>query len=225
MSLHHQIMLDSPAGYWPMDETSGTTAFDRSGNGLNGTYSGAVPAGASGPFDRSASFDGADDWVEVPHNSLIAVTDNFTLEIWAYLNSLSICGFIAKTSNNLPRAFDWRMDDPVSNTKVILLCGNGTVNPSSLSATPRVTGRWYHLAVSRAGTNHSHFVDGVLDGSNTVTSVAASDAGLPLRIGNRHDAATDMNGRLAHAAIYPSVLSAARIKAHYEAGIRSGVVV
>lgn len=32
------ILSMNPVGYWPLDETSGTTAVDHSGNGLNGTY-------------------------------------------------------------------------------------------------------------------------------------------------------------------------------------------
>ena len=36
------VLTDRPAAYWRLDDTSGTTAADFSGNGLNGTYAGGV---------------------------------------------------------------------------------------------------------------------------------------------------------------------------------------
>src|SRR5215469_8556155 len=38
----------NPVGFWPLNETSGTTAFDVSGNGNNGTYQSGVTLGAAG---------------------------------------------------------------------------------------------------------------------------------------------------------------------------------
>lgn len=57
-SLADAIKLLSPLGYWPLDETSGTTANDRSGNARNGTYSqsgsgGYTLAGQAGPDGRN----------------------------------------------------------------------------------------------------------------------------------------------------------------------------
>lgn len=37
-SYRAQVLQDSPAGYWQLNETSGTNAADESGNGLGGTY-------------------------------------------------------------------------------------------------------------------------------------------------------------------------------------------
>lgn len=52
--LDEAILAQSPYGYWKLDETSGTTATDSSGNGRHGTYSGTYTlAAVAGP-------DGAD---------------------------------------------------------------------------------------------------------------------------------------------------------------------
>src|SRR5215469_8144569 len=49
----------NPVGFWPLNETNGTTAFDVSGNGNNGVYQSAVTLGAAGvpnpPFIGFAS--------------------------------------------------------------------------------------------------------------------------------------------------------------------------
>jgi hypothetical protein len=49
-TLPQAILALNPLGYWKLNESSGTTAIDYSGNGRNGTYSGTVTVGAfAGP--------------------------------------------------------------------------------------------------------------------------------------------------------------------------------
>ena len=42
MSYQLKVIQDYPIGFWPLDETSGTTATDISGCGNNGTYTGSL---------------------------------------------------------------------------------------------------------------------------------------------------------------------------------------
>src|SRR3989338_4782354 len=42
------ILLDAPAAYWRLDETSGAAAADASGNARNGTYNGTYTLGVVG---------------------------------------------------------------------------------------------------------------------------------------------------------------------------------
>src|SRR5205807_64318 len=42
------VLSDGPLAYWRLDEASGTTAADLSGDGFNGTYNGSVTLGSSG---------------------------------------------------------------------------------------------------------------------------------------------------------------------------------
>ncbi len=56
MSYQLKVIKDYPIGFWPLDESSGSTAADISGCGNNGTYVGSpaanmlplVPGGISG---------------------------------------------------------------------------------------------------------------------------------------------------------------------------------
>jgi hypothetical protein len=45
MSYQLKVIKDYPIGFWPLDESSGTTASDISGCGNNGTYSGGITTG------------------------------------------------------------------------------------------------------------------------------------------------------------------------------------
>jgi hypothetical protein len=68
--------------YWKFDEGRGTTANDSAGKN-NGTIHGAE--WTAGRFNNALSFDGADDYVEVPdHSSLrFMQSSSFTISFWA----------------------------------------------------------------------------------------------------------------------------------------------
>lgn len=62
----NKVLGYSPIAYWPMNETSGLTAIDKSGNGYDGTYTG-VTLGQTGIGDGNTCplFDGANDFVDI----------------------------------------------------------------------------------------------------------------------------------------------------------------
>jgi len=71
-------------GLWHFDEGTGTTAYDSSGNSNDGTlYNFASPHGwVSGMFGQALSFDGSDDYVQLPASNTILNTNTFTIETW-----------------------------------------------------------------------------------------------------------------------------------------------
>ncbi len=75
-------------GCWMFDEGSGTTAFDSSGNGNDGTLvlaDGAVsPAWVSGKYGSALSFDGVDDYVALTAQP--PITNGFTFTAWVRRN-------------------------------------------------------------------------------------------------------------------------------------------
>jgi N-acetylneuraminic acid mutarotase len=57
-------LLDELVGWWKFDETSGTVAYDSSGNGNDGNLTNG-PTWVSGKIGGALSFDGVDDFVHV----------------------------------------------------------------------------------------------------------------------------------------------------------------
>ena len=82
----------------------------------------------------------------------------------------------------------------------------------------------YHVVCTfdRAATTSKIYLNGVLNTTNT-TIITYSDgvnSTEPLQIGRRSDdGGNEFIGVIGHVAIYPTVLSGARILAHYTAGI------
>ena len=70
----------SCVGYWPLDENTGTTAYDRSGNGKNITLTNG-PVWAPGKKGPCVSFDGIDDYASIP-SSVTSGLSQFTVCLW-----------------------------------------------------------------------------------------------------------------------------------------------
>ena len=151
------------AAQWNMNETSGTTMFDSSGNNNNGTLQGPVQMGVAGPTGRGTaySFSGKSD-VDVPSSpTLVAGSANIDMAFWL------------KTTN-LPATGDYdlvRMGDyPAQEYKVELLSSNQIActyhgSSSSNNATGGANlnnGQWHYVQCVKTASAIQVWIDGVL---------------------------------------------------------------
>jgi len=95
-------IIDGVVGAWHFDEGAGTIAHDTSGYDNDGTIYGAT--WVDGKFYKALSFDGVDDYVEVPHSSKY------------YEVPLTVCGWVRGSGFDE----DWRVvahigDYPLAN--------------------------------------------------------------------------------------------------------------
>lgn len=165
LSLTESSSSSSPtvAAQWNMDETSGTTMFDSSGNNNNGTLHGPVQMGVAGPTGQGTaySFSGKSD-VDVPHSAtLVAGSANVDIAFW--LNT-----------THLPASGDYdlvRMGDyPAQEYKVELLKTNQIEctyhgSSSSNNATGGATlnnGQWHYVQCIKTASAIQLWIDGVL---------------------------------------------------------------
>jgi len=99
MSYQLKVIKDYPIGFWPLDESSGTTAADISGCGNNGTYVGGlqsnilpiIPGGLSGNLinsTKSVTLSTTKDFygstVSGGFANKYTSQNNFSLELWVY---------------------------------------------------------------------------------------------------------------------------------------------
>ena len=73
------------SGYWNFEENNGDTAYDRSGNGNDGTIHGA--SWTTGISGNALSFDGVDDYVDIGNN--VKPPFPVTVSAWVKLNELN----------------------------------------------------------------------------------------------------------------------------------------
>lgn len=206
------VMNDGPLQYLQLQDASGTTAADSSGNGQNGTYAGSVTFGVAGPL-RSAQSTAvalgggtASAGVLAPNPDVAAGT-SYSLEIWIDPNAssdyMTIWGY--NTSHRL------------------LLSSNGLLltqlSGNFFSHGALTRNAWHQVVfVYDAGTQTaSYYVDGKLDSSAQVP--AASAAFTSAYYLGQYDTSTyyKWNGALGQFAFYRSALSASQVAAHYAA--------
>jgi hypothetical protein len=208
-----------PIGYWPLDETSGATAYDVIG-GYNGSYTNGFTLGVAGPANTffgttsyAAGFDGSSAYVDIPEGPF-NLTNAVTSVAWVQLGGLN--GFDGLFGHGDP---SWRMSVNGSGQ----IGGNdGTSASSDATATASINdGNWHLVAYAYTGApgqanNGSLYVDGVLVANNTVSTTPVGD-NLDVWIGGAPDYGTArlIYANIAHAAVFAQALTAAQVRGLY----------
>ncbi|MDK2973696.1 MAG: hypothetical protein PWP08_67 [Methanofollis sp.] len=198
------------AGIWPMDEGTGSIVHDTSGNGNNGTITGATWISCS---DRGyLVFDGTGDTVTIPNSETLSFTDAVSFEAWAYPTSHTTAKVVEKR--------DW---DGHGIDLDVWRGWQGGVTTTTSSKTPLDWGegppdlnRWYYIALTYDGANLRLYVDGEEKSSVPLTGALKTNT-APIFIGSDKNTQKWFNGSIANVAVYGSALSPEEVRAHYAA--------
>jgi hypothetical protein len=208
-------------GHWPLDNGSGTTATDVSGNGNDGTLQNMDPAtdwitGVIGSY--ALDFDGADDFVDLFSPGILRLDgSSMTVSAWIRVNS-----FTEPFHTVVSWGDDtWRLHRAgLSNT--IRFGINGYSNPPSggVSGTTDVTdGQWYHIVgvFDDLANELSIYTNSIRENVSSYnysigdTSVSGVRIGHnAMRSGDRH-----WNGSIDDIRIYNRALSDCEVQALY----------
>ena len=214
-----------PVGWWKLDEASGTTAYDASGNGNNGTTDGAT-VDSSGKINTSYSFDGADDQVGITDSvsgNLDFGTDDFSVSAWiknsqTLASDLNIYGVANKFGSN--SAPGWTLSLRGGGTYKGLLFRIGAsdglqdVVPTTNQSTLLSNGNWHHVLVIRKSGTGYLYIDGSLVGSNTASKTVSSTNNFV--IGNYDQSgAYRFNGQIDDVRVYNHALTLPQVKTLY----------
>lgn len=200
----------APAAYWHMNEGTGTSIGDTSGNGNTSSAFGGDTTWAAGKFGSGLTFDGTDDVVRIPETSstdIGATTDSFTVSAW-FTNASSLpndgilVGKWAGVASGYP--IDIRMD---SGGWLKMSIGDGTNSPG-ITTFPSLynDGQWHIVTAVRdvAADTISLYVDGIKKASATDTTTATVANNDDISIGNGATSYTlyDFTGRMDDVRLY-----------------------
>lgn len=233
-ALQRAYLSLSPAGYWPLRETTGSTAYDASGNGLNGTYI-ASPSLASRSLTGFGTalypdFNGTSQCVDLAGPAALNVS-TFTIVL------IAVADVIVAERNLLSEDFigggniEYSFGHKIFNAASVGTIGCGNYNGVAnyvQSATTITTGRAYMFVGRSNANNYSVFVNGVLDAGPTAKG-SATAAYTGVVIGGRDSNGagtydTFWDGTIGEVAFYGSSLSDANIAYLYTVALRAGVV-
>jgi len=206
-------MADSPAAYWRLGEASGYPQDASAGNHhvtvIGGTPVYSVAGALTGDSDTAMTFDGSTEYLSAPSSPGFDLGDGpLTVECWAKRSSFAAWGApLAKTgTNGYGIAFN------PSDYFALTVSGFGAIATSSSITTD--TG-WHHYVATKNGSTRTIYKDG-----NDVTTLGTNqtvvNTGGAVELG-RKAGADWFAGSLDEVAIYASVLSPARVQAHYTA--------
>jgi len=198
---------------------------DYSGVGNNGTSGGWEWAkNVSGKFGYGLSFDGDNDYVQIPHSAALN-NENWTIEAWIYL--------YADVGATQRRIFEKQQDG--AHTYLLALFGNGyscsltnclVATPSDGSTwynvvaenTDILPGKWYHVAGTHSGTTTKIYINGVLEKTQATNYQTTSNTANAF-IGSYAGSDFFFNGTIDNVIVYNRALSDEEVAEHYKAGI------
>jgi len=167
----------------PMDEGSGTITYDKSGNGNNGTLLpvGSEPTWVDGKYGKALSFDGVDDYVEVPRSTSLNNTEGLTIVVWikpqaAQIDSNIVVRMAGGHSYGLFYSEGYWY---------LYLTTSETPWTASFVSSPLTLNEWVFLAVTYDNIDTANFYkNGVLVKTDTTTwSGTVVNVETPVRVG------------------------------------------
>ncbi|WP_272473957.1 LamG-like jellyroll fold domain-containing protein [Baekduia alba] len=195
-------------GAWGFDETSGTGASDSSGNGLNGTITGATRS-TTGKFGNDLTFNGTSNWVTVADNAKLDLTNKITMEAWVNPTALGTTWRTAMIKENTS-ALVYSLYANAGNSKA-----SGHVSTpaesNTMSTANIAVNTWTHLATTYDGATLKLYVNGTLVSSKAVTGSMPNSTGA-LRFGGNNVWGEWFKGQLDEIRLYNTALTQAQVQ-------------
>lgn len=213
------VLADSPVVYLKLDETSGTTATDSSGNSHNGTYSAGITLGASSLLTdgtgKAAQFTlHTSTGIAVPTGSFLNVSALTVEALVKFSSATDVTSGDAIVSRYGGGGTSWLLWRNTAGKLAlqIITAGSGTVNVTG--TTSPVLGTKYDVGATWDGSTAKLFVNGTQEASVAATG-ALSASTEALRLGAYSSSSATVPGMtLDEVSFYNTALSGTRMAAH-----------
>jgi hypothetical protein len=205
-------LTDGLVGWWKFDEIDGSIAYDSSGNGNDGNLTNG-PNWVEGKIGGSLSFDGVDDYVQIPKvQSFFSNAASFTswVKVMSYNLSNEQGLAVFGVGQNLHYPYSGNSQLYINILRSINRVPNiqTTVNFSD----------WHHVSITTQ--NNGYWV--MYHNSSQISRVDAEPLSLPNNKSFGRSVSDSsfryLNGLLDDVRIYDRALSAVEVKALYELG-------
>ncbi len=213
-------------GYWPMEETSGSSVEDVVGSS-SGTATGTTII--DGLYGKGRNFNGTSDYISMSDSDTFSFgTNNFTIDMWVYLTNTTTAShglYVQHTDNSNRNLFY------IETTAIKFYAMSGGTALANYSGTHGISANtWAHVAIVRNGTSLKIYVNGN-EITLTVTTAIASNSLPNLSSAPRWGSAyfnsawRYLGGYMDEIRLSNTALSASEIQDNYYAGLQRSDVV
>jgi len=173
-------LLDNILIYYHLDETSGTTATDSSGNANDGTSTDCT-VNQAGRVGKAYSFNGSSSKL-LPGTNSIGTNDSVTVCAWIKITTTGGLIF-SRGSDNYAPGWSIYLDAYAGGVAAfaVVTTSLGAAQHTASGSTTLSAGTWYHVAgVWNAGVDVRFYLNGVHEAtaSTAATSLRTSAYGL-----------------------------------------------
>ena len=226
MSYQSVVLKDNPLGFWPLDESSGDTAYDISPCGNHGSYNFGISSFSAWPLTQGGNHSTIIDSLQsvslpfskgyTSENSTFTIADkysfdnDFSLEIWIHPKSL----------NSLTNIFYSDYLLPSNNYATAIYYENNAiyfnVNDIKIGSYLENLNESVHIVATYSPNNMSLYLNGKLKATKTLSNFTfINDSFLTFIVGPTNSSSEKM--LINSAALYKYQLSEQQILNHYEA--------
>ncbi len=207
-----------PVGYWKLDEGSGTTVYDSSGNGNNSSNWSGNTKWVQGKYGSATSHDGSGDRITIPSSTTLDYQPKYTWSAWLNptAGSYEIFDKAADTNNG------WKIGSN-GNKYALTIYYTGDDLMCTVPAVNMAVGEWQHIAWTWDGTTSCTGVKFYKNGNvisfestTTPTGTREIDTGKQILIGG--NGYTDYPGLIDDFKIYNYVRTQEQILEDMNAG-------
>jgi hypothetical protein len=203
LSLASNVCADL-VGFWRLDDGAGTTAFDSSDFGNDGTLNGD-PKWVAGHFGTALEFDGSGDWVDCGNDPSLDLT-KWTITFWLNISeNKNYSGFVVKGLDAAENYEVLAYGDGSFHFPIMFTDGSRTY--VNTAAGVCVVGEWAHYAYSYDSTAGRRFYKNgtlILEDTESGTPRTSTES---LTIGNEQPMSRFVNGVMDDVRIYNHAMS------------------
>jgi len=199
--------------HWRLDEGSGTTASDASGNGNDGTLNGD-PKWVVGYFGGALEFDGSDDWLDCGSDPSLDLTA-WTIMFWLNVNeNKDFNGYIVKGADAAENYEVLTYGDGHFHFPILFTDGSRTYGNTDAGIC--VVGEWAHYTYTYDSTEGRRFYkNGTLVFEDTESGTPQAST-TSLSIANEQPMSRYVNGTMDDIRIYNESMTDVEIQAAME---------
>ncbi|MBD5266471.1 MAG: T9SS type A sorting domain-containing protein [Bacteroides sp.] len=210
-------------GYFPFENVGETTPNLIGGEAT--AHNGKIGEAVGGKVGNALSLDGTSRYVQNDYELIDFGDKSFTIELWMNSTTTSNCYLLNKgvisPSNGSGNWYGIEYKDN-KGVKELRFAVDDNINKKQIEVTGAekyFDGEWHHVVAARDAVAKRLFlyVDGELVAEDDDPTVSISSPGEPLVIGDVTAFDNPYNGLIDELSIYRGVMSASKVKEHFEA--------